>query len=446
MKINNRVAWHEGLFVRQHHFQQMHRHLDWLLDQRVAPLAGDGWGLTMLAVDRGALERGHVALARAEGLMRDGTPIAMPEEAALPPSIEIPKATRDCLVHLALPRIHPADADMARGTGLPANGKWHRYVRHSEPLPDRVDGGPPELVDLAYPQFRLLLDSEARDDLVCLPVARIAETHPQRGVLLDESFIPPVLSVSASGVLYGYLSELAGMIDQRISRLAETASMESLATSDHLLLWGLNRHRGVFHHLTDLGRLHPQDLYREMLRLAGELATLFVPGRTATRFPTYRHDDLTASFRPVYDELRRSLSIDLARSTEKLALGFDRDRMIWVCAPLDPAHLDGWRFILSCKTTASAADLHKFMKANALISSKEGVAELRRGRDGGADLLLQPVVPARINERAGRVFLEIDRKGTDWDAIRRDRSLAVYIMGGDAGADLQLWAAREDEA
>jgi type VI secretion system protein ImpJ len=445
MKSNNRVAWHQGLFVRQHHFQQTQRHLDWLLDQRVSPLIGNGWGFTSLVVDTGTL--GHVALVKAEGLMPDGTPAAMPGEMALPASISVPKATQDCLVHLALPRAHPADADMPDTVGGPVSGaRWHRYTRHQSPLPDRIDGGTPEKIDLAFPQFRLLLDTERRDDLVCMPVARIVETHPDGRVILDDSFMPPLLSVTGSPLLTRFLTEIAGLIDQRINRLAEITTDGQMGSVDHLLLWGLNRHRGVFHHLTDMSHLHPHDLYREMLRLAGELSTLFAPQRKATRFQAYRHDDLAGSFRPVMAELRRGLSTDLARCTDKVPLTFNRELLQWDTGRLDPSHLDGWRFILSFKTTVPAEDLHKAMKNRALISSRERMPELRRAGAGGAGLLLQPYVPLRINDRNGRVFLEIIRQGDDWAAIRRDQSLAVYIAGADATVDLQLWISQEDVA
>lgn len=444
MKSNNRVAWHEGLFVRQHHFQQTQRHLDWLLEQRIAPLIGNGWGLTGLVLDTGTL--GHIALAQAEGLMPDGTPVAMPIEMALPASITVPKATQDCLVHLALPRTHPADADMPNAVGPVTGSRWHRYTRHQPSLPDRIDGGTAEKIDLAFPQFRLLLETERRDDLISMPVARIVETHPDGRVILDEGFIPPLLSVTGSTVLSRFLTEITGLIDQRINRLIEITTDGQMDGSDHLLLWGLNRHSGVFHHLTDMGHLHPQDLYREMLRLAGELSTLFAPRHKATRFPAYRHDDLAGSFRPLMIELRRGLSTDLARSTDKVPLTFNRDLLMWETGRLDPNRLEGWRFILSFKTKTAAEDLHKVMKSRALISSQERMPELRRAGAGGADLLLQPYVPQRINDRTGRVFLEIKRQGDDWDAIRRDRSLAVYIAGIDAAVDLQLWVSREDVA
>lgn len=444
MKNSNRVAWHEGLFVRQHHFQQTQRHLDWMLEQRTAPLISNGWGVTSLILDTGTL--GLIAMSQAEGLMPDGTPVAMPMEMPLPASIPVPKATQNCLVHLALPRAHPAEADMPNAVGPITGPRWHRYTRHQSSLPDRIDGGTAEKIDLACPQFRLLLDTERRDDLVCMPVARIVETQPDGRVILDEGFIPPLLSVTASPVLSRFLTEITGLIDQRINRLAEISTEGQIGSSDHLLLWGLNRHSGVFHHLTDLGHLHPQDLYREMLRLAGELSTLFGSRQKATRFPAYRHDDLAGSFRPVMTELRRGLSTDLARSTDRVPLTFNRDLLIWETGPLDPGRLDGWRFILSFGTKMAAEDLHKIMKSRALISSQERMPDLRRAGAGGAELLLQPYVPQRINDRNGRVFLEIKRQGEDWDAVRRNRSLAVYIAGIDAAVDLQLWVSREDVA
>ncbi|MFJ0631878.1 type VI secretion system baseplate subunit TssK, partial [Bordetella bronchiseptica] len=74
MALDNKVVWSEGMFLRPQHFQQFERHIEAQLRVRAAAASGCGWGYTALEIDRDALALGKLALARAAGVLPDGTP------------------------------------------------------------------------------------------------------------------------------------------------------------------------------------------------------------------------------------------------------------------------------------------------------------------------------------------------------------------------------------
>ncbi|WP_371350722.1 type VI secretion system baseplate subunit TssK, partial [Salmonella sp. M265] len=74
--------------------------------------------------------------------------------------------------------------------------------------------------------------------------------------------------------------------------------------ADFLLLQLVNRAEALTGHLSRVRPLHPQELYRELVALAGEFCTFTASQRRPEEYPVYNHDDLAASFAPVMLALR----------------------------------------------------------------------------------------------------------------------------------------------
>lgn len=438
MKHDNRVAWYEGLFIRQHHFQQADRHMDWLIHSRVAPLTAHGWGVTEIGINRELLTMGKVGLTLCRGILPDGTPFSIPDNADNPSPLQVPTTTRNAIVHLALPLSLPTSPDIAfdkETVTLP------RYRRHVADVPDRVAGGMTVPLELARPAFSLVLGTGNLADLTCLPIARVEEVQTERGVILDERFIPPSLTIAATPLLSGLLTEITGLVDQRVDMLAERAT--DTGSPDHLLLWALNRQRAVLHHLLRGATPHPDGLYRELLRLAGDLSTLFAADRKATIFPPYRHDDLAETFHPLMEELRRFLTADIATSVVKVPLQYYANYKIWHATFSERSLLNGPRLILGVRSDAPPDRIQREFPRATRIASATQINALVAAGSKGVDLLSHIDLPTRVGDRAGRIFFELDRQGSHWEAVRASGGLALHVAGDYPNLDLQLWACRE---
>src|SRR5580698_3754391 len=81
---NNKVVWSEGLFLRPQHLQQADRYVEKLIRGRTMALRGYGWGLTKLRLNTGMLGLGKIAIEQAAGVLEDGTPFSIPDDADLP--------------------------------------------------------------------------------------------------------------------------------------------------------------------------------------------------------------------------------------------------------------------------------------------------------------------------------------------------------------------------
>ena len=176
-----------------------------------------------------------------------------------------------------------------------------RFSRGSETFIDstsalRIE----EEIDIAYPRLAFELRKTAKPGYVGLGIARVLEIR-DRNIVFDEKFIPPMLICAAHPVIDGWIDRVIGWIDNKLEELsryaADPSSGGGLQSVDYLVLQMLNREIPVLKHFARSGYIHPERLFEEFLRVAGELATFATPERRARDYPAYDHDDLETRLR-----------------------------------------------------------------------------------------------------------------------------------------------------
>ncbi|MGD0524967.1 MAG: type VI secretion system baseplate subunit TssK, partial [Polyangiaceae bacterium] len=79
-----KLVWTEGLFVTQHHFQQLDRYHEWLSSERLRAAVPYDWGVLEAEVDERALAAEQFKLNRLSVVLPDGSPIEHGEGAGDP--------------------------------------------------------------------------------------------------------------------------------------------------------------------------------------------------------------------------------------------------------------------------------------------------------------------------------------------------------------------------
>ena len=99
------VHWHEGMFLRPHHFQAAHRYLASDLTRGTRWNLHHDWGLRHIELDRDALGNSRLVIRSLKARLRDGTLISLPDEGDLPALDLKPLLERNpsLTVFLALP-------------------------------------------------------------------------------------------------------------------------------------------------------------------------------------------------------------------------------------------------------------------------------------------------------------------------------------------------------
>lgn len=451
---NNRVVWSEGLFIRPHHFQQADQHTEWLVNSRVAALVPFGWGLTGLQINRNLLGIGQFAVNRCDGIFQDGTPFSIPDSADPPPALVLEPGTRDRIVYLTLPLCLPAVPDISYddAANLPVRYRVREILLEDRTslseikAADRTATDRRAMLQVARLRFCLTTDLSALPDRVAIPLARVAEVRSDRSVLLDEDFIPPLLTVGGSPVMAGYVREIEGLVSQRLETLAGRVSdggVKGISEfGDYLLLLALNRYRPLLAHFAGVPTLHPEEVFRVFIQLSGELTTLFSKDRRAVAFPSYRHDDLQVTFAEVLAVLRRQLNEMLDMAAVPIDLQPSRFG-VWFGALVDRTRLNGNGIILTVRADMPIEQLRQLFPAHCKIGPAEQIRDLVSSGSHGIMLRPLPVAPRQIPYQAGRLYFELERHGPYWEAMRKSSGFAVHVATEFPNLDLKLWAIRE---
>src|SRR3989344_6022507 len=182
MSWNNRVVWSEGMFIGTQHFQQHDRYLENLIDARSRPLSAGAWGFSELLID--------------QGLLAHGTPFNIPQDDLAPSPLNIDDSLRDGLVYLALPLKRAVARDTVDDGEALGAARYVSQVREvrddNAPLENRAP------VAVGSRALRLLTAQDGISDYAAIGLVRIKEKRADRALVLDDSYIPPVLDVAAS--------------------------------------------------------------------------------------------------------------------------------------------------------------------------------------------------------------------------------------------------------
>jgi type VI secretion system protein ImpJ len=441
--INNKVVWSEGLFLRPQHFQQQDRHVERYVELRTSALRANGWGFSDLEFERDLLSTGKLALRRARGVFPDGTPFCMPDDDPLPPAMEVPVSVRDSTVYLALPLRRAGALEIGRAQSA---GEVTRL--QLQELSVRDNGGlsdEPALLEVAGVSGRLLLQNEPLDEYSCIPLARIMECKADRQILLDDRFIPTVVRANAAPRLASFLRELNGLLHQRGEaiggRVTAGGRGATAEVADYLMLQAINRFEPVATHLAQSGDVHPEDLFCFAASLAGELATYTLPTKRPNPLEPYRHDDLRATFDPLFASVRSVLSAVLEQSAVPIPLEVKRFG-IRVGVIQDRSLLDSAVFVLAARADLPAEEFKRMFVAQVKAGPVERIADLVNLGLPGLALRGMPAPPRQVPYHSGFQYFEMEQSGELWRQLRASGGIAIHAAGEFPGLQIELWAIR----
>jgi type VI secretion system protein ImpJ len=290
-----------------------------------------------------------------------------------------------------------------------------------------------------------MLQSDLTDAWTALGVVTIIERRADNQIVLDKSYIPPVLDVNVDLQLRGYINELVGLLRQRgdalSGRMSQTGSGGVSEIADFLLLQTVNRNEPVFDHLTKSSVLHPQRLFEYCLGLAGDLAT-FRDKRRVTKFDRYVHDDLNRSFKPVIADLRTSLSMVLEQSAVQIEL-HERKMGVRVGILSDGDMRKNATFVLTVTAQLASEAIRARFPSQVKIGPVEKIRDLVNLQLPGVGLVALPVAPRQIPFHSGACYFEMETRQSDlWRQLDQSGGLALHVAGDFPGLELALWAIR----
>ena len=444
MSAHNKVVWSEGLFLQPQHFQQQDRYFERYVESRCQGLVPHAWGFSELEVDGDLLRLGKFGLRRAVGVFPDGTPLRMPDDDPLPSPIDIGPQVRDECVYLAVPLRRADLPDVERANGA-ADGLARHAVQQWEARDVSSASGDPATLEIGALRTCFLLAAERTDAYACVPLAQIVECRGDRQVVLDDAFIPTVLRVRAAPRLAAFTAKLVGMLHHRGEALGGRAAATSRGAAaqieDYLTLQTINRYEPLLAHFNESGAQHPEELYRVLIAMAGELATYTTPSKRPPALAAYRHERLRTSFEPVMDALEAELSVVLEPNAIRIPIE-PRDYGISVAIVPDRALYASAVFILAAKADVPAEELRRRFPAQLKVGPVERIRDLVMLALPGVPVNAVPVAPRAIPYHAGYAYFELDQSHELWTQLQTAGGVALHVPAEFPGLAMEFWAIR----
>jgi type VI secretion system protein ImpJ len=444
----SRVVWSEGMHLAQHHFQAQSSYFEASAAFALSRLFFKPYGFIQLNLDEEAIREGTVSLLEARGVMPDGLAFDFPQGDPLPAPLEAregddPGGGR-VPIFLAIPSLKPGrsncDVEVEAGSGLSSE---HRYRAEKVQVQDENTGLDKRDLLVASKNFRAVFSSEITEDLVTLPLAMI-QRGPSGHFEFVHDFIPPSLHLGASRRLPAMAAGLVEMLQSKAEVMAQRRKMvghdlADLSSEEVLSYWMSHAiHSGLagLSHLKGLPRCHPENLFREMSRLAGTLSTFsteFDPGD----LPPYAHDDLTECFTILEKRVRQLLQVMVPEGFIAVPLGRQAQNLL--SASLDDKRVfrpSEW--VIRVSSESGDSEVLRNVPALVKVCSAEDILRLVDDANPGLPLEHIPQPPSSIPRRLGSQYFRAVQTGPCWQLIEARSSIGIYVPDVLGDADMEL--------
>ncbi|MGV8864578.1 MAG: type VI secretion system baseplate subunit TssK [Pseudomonas sp.] len=439
----HKVIWREGMLLRPQHFQHNDRYYDNQMKTRTQLLGRYMWGFLELEIEVEPLKIGKLVLSRASGILPDGSLFNL-EGRIKPLMVQVPPNIGKTSVYLALPLVtgNYIEAREAKDEDVLA-----RYTIYDMPIANSNAGeGIASQVSCGLPDFRLLLGEQQSDQVfVTLKLGEILDCTADGGVTLNEDYAPTVIHAQASMYLRDYLDAVTSLVDNRGAAIAQRVSSTGKAggseVGDFMLLQLMNRTQLILLHYQSLQQVHPEEIYRTLLSLVGDLSTFASADRRPPLTLKYEHSDQGASFNALMAVLRQLMSMVLEEHSTPLPL-VPHQYGVKVAVVADQQHFETSSFVLVAGASCSAEDLRSRLLAQLKVGTVETIRDLVNHHLPGFRVRPLPVAPRQIAFHADKAYFIFELNADELAQLKKSGGFAFHVPGDIPALELKFWAIR----
>ncbi|MFM0015135.1 type VI secretion system baseplate subunit TssK [Paraburkholderia sediminicola] len=445
MSYSAKVLWGEGLFLRPQHFQRQDAYHEARLFESIQAIQPYNWGVRSARFDRDALGSNVLRVSELSLVFPDGALYSAPQADDLPPPIALdtlPDGINEFTFYLALHPLREAGANYSQDSNA---GFVSRYISEQTPVADHFTDAAEADITFLKTSVKLIAHSEPRDQLLSVPLVRVRRTATS-GFEIDDTFVPPCLAIDASQILHQRLRQLIDALQAKVNALygfhrEPTKNIIEFRSGDIASFWLLHTASAAFAslaHLYQHSALHPERLFQELLRLAGQLMT-FSKGYALSDLPAYRHDDPGPGFARL-DTILRDL-LETVISTRYFAIALEEVRPSFHAGRLDSGKIDDkTMFYIAVSADMPTAELVEAVPARFKVGAPDDVDKLVLSAMPGVRLVYTPQVPPTIPVRPGACYFSCESRGALYDRMLQAQSAMIYAPSGINDLQLELIA------
>ncbi|RJG09475.1 type VI secretion system baseplate subunit TssK [Massilia cavernae] len=443
--MTSKVLWGEGLFLRPQHFQQQDQYHEHRLHESVKAVHPYAWGVNHLHVDQDALASNGLRILALSLRFQDGELYNAPGADALPEPVDLgqlQQSQQTVTYYAALPAFKPFGGNFAQ-PGEAVNAV--RFVQANQDTPDLYTHAAQAQLTYMKKTVRLISEFEPRDSYTHFPLLRLRRAATG-GFEMDESFVPPSLSVGGAPILFLQLRRLLDALQAKVGALyghhrEPSRNVIEFRSGDMSSFWLLHTASSAYATLTHHFHhpaLHPERLYAQLLNVAGGLMT-FSKSWTLADLPAYQHADPGPAFGKLHTIIRELL--DTVISSKYFAIALNEARPSYYNGMLDSGKIDDkTTFYLAVSANMPALELVDVVPLRFKVGAPDDVEKFVLSALPGVRLQYTPQVPAAVPVRPDTCYFTIDPKGQMYERMLQAQSISIYAPSGMQELKLELVA------
>jgi type VI secretion system protein ImpJ len=434
MSQKQKIVWYEGMNLDPHHFQQWERYQRSLLDSRIRSVVKYDWGLLDISIDKESLMNGQFTLLRCKGVTPDGLIFNIPDDDPAPSSRSVegffPATLNELSVFLAIP------SERERGRNCALEGKTEksdtRYVFDKMSVLDDNTGTDERQVGIGRPNFLLRFRDESLEDFSVMKVGEIVRT-PDGSFALNGQFIPPCLTIEASDALMTICRRLLELLVAKSSAFSERKHMTgqgdvASAMRTFAIIQTLNTHIPLLNHMYLSPKTHPEELYVNMLALAGQLSAFSPEIQVDPRqFPAYDHTNLSRCFHELDSKIRvlldslisvkKYMDIPLEKKSDTMRVGTVSDTSLFREAEI----------FLTASGDMPEKEMVDAVLTNIRVASPDTINAVLASFSKALPLTHSLMPPPELPRQEGTYYFRMEPSGSFWESISRSGAISVFI-------------------
>lgn len=444
MKLLSKIVWSEGMPLAPHHFQAQNRYFEDSVHFATASLWRHAFGFADLQINGDALRNGTVAILAARGIFPDGLTFDIPVSDSAPAPLEfaskfLPSAD-SITVALCVPEFVSQGANCSLDNG--ASGSC-RYTGIVSVFPDENTGNDDKEVRIGRKNLQLMVQNEAHNAMVVLPVCRIVRDGSGH-FSAAASFMAPSVHLDVSDSMTDLLKRLVEILEAKSAAVSQEQaqsgrfqrSMSERSVSQFWFLHAVNSSLAELRHLLLAKHGHPEELFCALSRLAGALCTFDVEAHPGS-LPRYDHMNPAGCLQQLDQEIRRLLELNAPTQGIPIPLTLV-NRNFFMGEVRDERCLGRSRWILSVYSPVGEADLILSVTQVVKVCSAKFVPELVKRALPGLPLTHLQIPPSAISAKVDHQYFSISRSGPCWESIMATRGVGVYIPGELPSPEVEL--------
>ncbi len=443
------IHWHEGLFLRQQHFQLFDRQIRDLVSSERRLAWAYPYGVIEMKPSYEDLENFRVRFDKLQIAMPSGAILNYPDNSELP-SLDIRDAfasnPRGFTIYLGLPIWLSERSNVLEGAARSEGVKARfRVANELVEVSDENTGQDQQAVQVRRYNPVLLLEDDDDGDMEKIPLLRIVHdlSHEEPFPRLDPVYVAPCLHMSASPTLremvkdlFAQVSAVREQLANIVARGSEAATMSRLQVQQLLRLRSLNGFVSRMPALLEVGegsvQVPPLIIYLELRELLGELMAL-LPERGDFAVTPYMHDDPHPSFEAVITQIRNYLHGSVAPDYMKVEF---REQQGLIIAEIEDKHIrDAGSYYLGIRSKLEPSRLVEIVED----PRKFQLLPLScvDHRITGVLLKEERNPPLELPADTGRYYfqLQTSRSRKRWEDVVEEKKMVVRFLDEDEDID-----------